>query len=153
MLKKICLLVLVLVFVGASNVLAFDLVEDTKTKGISLGTGIVSGTDLSFYYQIAGNYNLNDRLFIKGIVGIPFNIEKFSEIVISCNPGYVLLENLDSKFYSFAMISNLSSNFPNIGAGIGYEKGGFLSFFSTVVELGYTLDGSAIINFGKKYDF
>lgn len=153
MLKKISLLVLFLLIVGASNALAFELVEEKKTMGISVGPGIVLGADIPYFFEIAGDYNINERIFIKGIIGIPYNIEKFSEIFFSCNPGYVILENYDSKFYSFGMISNISPNVANVGAGIGYEQGGFLGFFRTVVEVGYTSDGYAIINLGTKYSF
>lgn len=153
MLKKISLLVLILLFVGASNVLAFELVEETKTMGITVGPGIALNEDLSYFFEIAGNYNINERLFIKGIIGIPYTIENFSEILISCNPGYVLLENFDSTFYSFGMISNISPNVANIGVGIGYEQGGFLGFFRTVIEVAYTSDGFPIINTGIKYSF
>ena len=75
MFKKISLLILILLFVGAANVFAFELVDETKTKGFSVGTGIVLNSEITYYFQIAGDYKINDRLFIKGVLGVPYPIE------------------------------------------------------------------------------
>ena len=153
MFKKTSFLILILLFVGVSNVLAFDLVEETKTMGIGFETGIVLSGDIPLFCGITGSYNINERLFIKGLIAVPVLVENYSNIFISCNPGYVLLENFDSRLYTFGMISNISPNFANVGAGLGFEKGGFFGFFRTVTELGYTSDNSIIINVGTKYSF
>ncbi|MCG8513136.1 MAG: hypothetical protein MI740_03265 [Halanaerobiales bacterium] len=144
--KQTFFALITLIFLISFNVAAFELVELEDNNKYSFGVeyGQIFTIDyIALYLGIAGGFRVNDKTYIRAIVG---RTDARDELLLIGKPLYFVKNDIDYRVYGFGLVGNLGEDL-SIGGGMGFERDWGYG------EIAYTTDRYIIISSGLNIYF